>query len=52
MMISCYFFAESHNLPKTPPLELAIGQASQCMKLMAKAGVGSCAFASVADYLH
>lgn len=43
---------ESHNLPKTPPLELAIGQASQCMKLMAKAGVGSCAFASVADYLH
>ncbi|PVD20735.1 hypothetical protein C0Q70_18896 [Pomacea canaliculata] len=43
---------ESQGLPKQPPLELAIAQATQCMKLMAKAGIGSCAFASVMDYLH
>ncbi|KAK7483031.1 hypothetical protein BaRGS_00025694 [Batillaria attramentaria] len=43
---------ESQGLPKQPPLELAIAQATQCMKLMAKTGIGSCAFASVSDYLH
>jgi len=43
---------ESHGLPKQPPLELAIAQATQCMKLMSKATIGACAFASVADYLH
>lgn len=43
---------ESQGLPKQPPLKLAIAQAKQCMKLMAKAGIGSCAFASISDYLH
>uniref|UniRef100_A0A672PU02 Ran-binding protein 9-like n=1 Tax=Sinocyclocheilus grahami TaxID=75366 RepID=A0A672PU02_SINGR len=44
--------AETHNLPKQPPLALAVGQAAQCLSLMARTGSGSCAFASVDDYLH
>ncbi|XP_064186862.1 ran-binding protein 9-like isoform X2 [Anguilla rostrata] len=43
---------EIHNLPKQPPLALALGQASQCLSIMARSGSGSCAFASVDDYLH
>uniref|UniRef100_A0A8C9VXI2 RAN binding protein 9 n=1 Tax=Scleropages formosus TaxID=113540 RepID=A0A8C9VXI2_SCLFO len=43
---------ETHNLPKQPPLALAVGQASQCLSVMARSGIGSCAFASVDDYLH
>ncbi|XP_050396558.1 ran-binding protein 9 isoform X1 [Patella vulgata] len=43
---------ESKGLQKQPPLEVAIAQATECMKLMAKAGIGSCAFASVSEYLH
>ncbi|XP_062926019.1 ran-binding protein 9 [Mobula hypostoma] len=43
---------ESHNLPKQPPLALAIGQASKCLELMAHLGIGSCAFATVEEYLH
>uniref|UniRef100_A0A671LWN5 Ran-binding protein 9 n=1 Tax=Sinocyclocheilus anshuiensis TaxID=1608454 RepID=A0A671LWN5_9TELE len=43
---------ETHNLPKQPPLALAVGQAAQCLSLMARTGSGSCAFASVDDYLH
>uniref|UniRef100_A0A4W3HNM0 RAN binding protein 9 n=1 Tax=Callorhinchus milii TaxID=7868 RepID=A0A4W3HNM0_CALMI len=43
---------ESHNLPKQPPLALAIGQASKCLELMARLGIGSCAFATVGEYLH
>ncbi|KAK2189475.1 hypothetical protein NP493_106g07006 [Ridgeia piscesae] len=43
---------ESHGLPKQPPLELAIGQASACMQLMSKANIGSCAFISVNTYLQ
>uniref|UniRef100_A0A8C3M7I6 Ran-binding protein 9 n=1 Tax=Geospiza parvula TaxID=87175 RepID=A0A8C3M7I6_GEOPR len=42
----------THNLPKQPPLALAMGQASQCLGLMARSGIGSCAFATVEDYLH
>ncbi|KAL8570490.1 Ran-binding protein 9 [Nucella lapillus] len=42
----------SQGLPKQPPLKVAIAQATQCLKLMARNGIGSCAFASVADYLH
>uniref|UniRef100_UPI00398EE43D ran-binding protein 9-like n=1 Tax=Pristiophorus japonicus TaxID=55135 RepID=UPI00398EE43D len=45
-------FTESHNLPKQPPLALAIGQASKCLELMARLGIGSCAFATVEEYLH
>lgn len=44
--------AETHNLPKQPPLAQAMGQATQCLALMARTGIGSCAFASVDDYLH
>lgn len=44
--------AETHNLPKQPPLALAVGQAAQCLSIMARTGSGSCAFASVDDYLH
>uniref|UniRef100_A0A8B9GS19 RAN binding protein 9 n=1 Tax=Astyanax mexicanus TaxID=7994 RepID=A0A8B9GS19_ASTMX len=43
---------ETHNLPKQPPLAQAVGQAAQCLALMARTGIGSCAFASVDDYLH
>uniref|UniRef100_A0A8C2BZV7 RAN binding protein 9 n=1 Tax=Cyprinus carpio TaxID=7962 RepID=A0A8C2BZV7_CYPCA len=43
---------ETHNLPKQPPLALSVGQAAQCLSLMARTGSGSCAFASVDDYLH
>ncbi|XP_071957452.1 ran-binding protein 9-like [Antedon mediterranea] len=42
---------ESHNMPRQPPLELAIGQAVQTVKLMSKVGLGSCAFTSVKDYV-
>lgn len=51
----CLFFfphAETHNLPKQPPLALAVSQAAQCLSVMARTGSGSCAFASVDDYLH
>ncbi|CAC5419815.1 RANBP9_10 [Mytilus coruscus] len=43
---------ESYGLPKQPPLELVIAHSTECMKLMSKAAIGSCAFASVADYLR
>uniref|UniRef100_A0A3Q2VRV0 RAN binding protein 9 n=1 Tax=Haplochromis burtoni TaxID=8153 RepID=A0A3Q2VRV0_HAPBU len=43
---------ETHNLPKQPPLAQAVGQAAQCLAMMARTGSGSCAFASVDDYLH
>ncbi|CAL1580686.1 unnamed protein product [Knipowitschia caucasica] len=43
---------ETHNLPKQPPLALAMGQAAQCLSVMARTGTGSCAFASVDHYLH
>ncbi|XP_049603728.1 ran-binding protein 9 [Syngnathus scovelli] len=43
---------ETHNLPKQPPLAQAVGQAAQCLAIMARSGSGSCAFASVDNYLH
>lgn len=43
---------ESQNLPKQPPLMFALGQATECLRLMAHAGLGSCSFARVDDYLH
>ncbi|XP_041760361.1 ran-binding protein 9 isoform X1 [Coregonus clupeaformis] len=43
---------ETHNLPKQPPLAKAVGQATQCLSIMAHSGSGSCAFAAVDDYLH
>jgi len=44
--------AEMQGLPKQPPLELAVGHTSQCLTMMSKAGIGSCAFADVNDYLR
>lgn len=43
---------ESQNLPKQPPLMFALGQATECLRLMAHVGLGSCSFARVDDYLH
>lgn len=53
-LLKSSFFAptESQNLPKQPPLMLALGQASECLRLMARVGLGSCSFARVDDYLH
>lgn len=50
--ISPFAPTESQNLPKQPPLMLALGQASECLRLMARVGLGSCSFARVDDYLH
>ncbi|XP_035679367.1 ran-binding protein 9-like isoform X1 [Branchiostoma floridae] len=43
---------ESHGLPRQPPLEKAVGHATECLKLMSKVGIGSCAFANIEDYLR
>ncbi|XP_067003264.1 ran-binding protein 9 isoform X2 [Anabrus simplex] len=42
---------ESSNLPRRPPLEIAIGHAQQLLQLMLHSGLGACAFASVDDLL-
>uniref|UniRef100_A0AAR2M337 B30.2/SPRY domain-containing protein n=1 Tax=Pygocentrus nattereri TaxID=42514 RepID=A0AAR2M337_PYGNA len=43
---------ESQNLPKQPPLMLALGQATECVQLMARVHSGSCSFARVDNFLH
>uniref|UniRef100_A0A4W6E1K2 RAN binding protein 10 n=1 Tax=Lates calcarifer TaxID=8187 RepID=A0A4W6E1K2_LATCA len=43
---------ESQNLPKQPPLMLALGQATECVQLMARVRSGSCSFARVDNFLH
>ncbi|XP_041964711.1 ran-binding protein 10 isoform X2 [Alosa sapidissima] len=43
---------ESQNLPKQPPLMLALGQATECVQLMARVRSGSCSFARVDSFLH
>ncbi|KXJ22092.1 ran-binding protein 9 [Exaiptasia diaphana] len=43
---------ESHNMPRQPPLDLVLGQAQECLKLMSKVGLGACAFASVEEFLQ
>uniref|UniRef100_A0AAQ4RXI1 RAN binding protein 10 n=1 Tax=Gasterosteus aculeatus aculeatus TaxID=481459 RepID=A0AAQ4RXI1_GASAC len=42
----------SQNLPKQPPLMLALGQATECVQLMARVRSGSCSFARVDNFLH
>lgn len=42
---------DSHHLPTKPPLDLILGQAQECLKLMSKIGLGACAFASVEEYM-
>ena len=42
---------ESQNLPRQPPLEVAISHARQCLHLMSRAHVGACAFADIDSYL-
>jgi len=44
--------SEMQGLPKQPPLELAVSHTTQCLKVMSKAAIGSCAFADVNDYLR
>ncbi|KAM9754465.1 ran-binding protein 10 isoform 2-T4 [Menidia menidia] len=43
---------ESQNLPRQPPLMLALGQATECVQLMARVQSGSCSFARVDNFLH
>lgn len=44
--------AESSNLPRRPPLEVALAHAQELVRLMSRSGLGSCAFASVDDLLQ
>jgi hypothetical protein len=43
---------ESQDLPRQPPLELCLGQTLECIKLMAKSGLGACAFTSLDGILQ
>ncbi|PSN36386.1 Ran-binding protein 9 [Blattella germanica] len=43
---------ESSNLPRRPPLEVALAHAQELVRLMSRSGLGSCAFASVDDLLQ
>ncbi|EDO31108.1 predicted protein [Nematostella vectensis] len=43
---------ESHHMPRQPPLDLVLGQAQECLKLMSKIGLGACAFATVEEFLQ
>lgn len=50
--LTVFFPLESQNLPKQPPLMLALGQATECVQLMARVRSGSCSFARVDNFLH
>ncbi|KAJ9579611.1 hypothetical protein L9F63_004690, partial [Diploptera punctata] len=43
---------ESSNLPRRPPLEVALAHAQELVRLMSRSGLGSCAFASVDNLLQ
>ena len=45
-------FTETHGLPKQPPLELVIGQTQECVRQMSHSSIGSCAFASLSDFIQ
>jgi hypothetical protein len=42
---------DRQGLPKQPPLELALAHVNECIKLMCKSGISSCAFADVSHFL-
>lgn len=41
----------ANNLPGQPPLEFALGQASQCLHLMTRNGMGAATFTGVQEIL-
>ncbi|KAF7272654.1 hypothetical protein GWI33_014593 [Rhynchophorus ferrugineus] len=43
---------ESNNKPRKPPLEVAVAHATELIRLMSRAGLGLCAFASVDDIIR
>ena len=43
---------EANNMPRIPPLEVVYGQTAECMKLMAKHGIPSCAYVNLNDYMQ
>lgn len=43
---------ESSNLPRRPPLEVAVAHARELVRLMSRSGLGSCAFTRVDDLLQ
>lgn len=43
---------ESQNLPRQPPLELALAHTRELIRLMSRSGLGSCAFANVDDLIQ
>lgn len=44
--------SESCNLPRRPPLEVAMAHAQELVRLMSQQDLGSCAFANVNDLLE
>lgn len=42
----------SHNLPRRAPLEVALSHSKELVALMARAGLGSCAFANIDALFH
>lgn len=50
--INLYCCLESSNLPRRPPLEVAVAHARELVNLMSRSGLGSCAFACVDDLLQ
>lgn len=51
-IVFCFLFLESQNLPRQPPLEIAIAHTQELVKLMSKAGLGSCAFTNLESLLQ
>ncbi|CAL1297085.1 unnamed protein product [Larinioides sclopetarius] len=43
---------ESQNLPRQPPLEVAMAHTQELVRLMSKAGLGSCAFTNLDNLLQ
>ncbi len=43
---------EAHNMPRIPSLEVLYGQTNECIKLMSKYGIASCAYVNLTDYMQ